>query len=146
MTPVQLNNLLTEIKNNISAIKKTYAVVDDSQLVNYLQELYSSDNQILLGVFPDFGFTGNVSGYRKTSVQMMMILEKADYSTLTYEEYIALFERTYQTAEAIVRFLINKSEMGCSSLLEHIDVGGITIEPIWKKADCNGWSINFETR
>ena len=74
MTPVQLNNLLTEIKNNISAIKKTYAVVDDSQLVNYLQELYSTDNQILLGVFPDFGFTGNVSGYRQTSIQMMMIL------------------------------------------------------------------------
>jgi hypothetical protein len=56
MTPVQLNNLLTEIKNNISAIKKTYAVVDDSQLVNYLQDLYSTDNQNLEKLPIEFGY------------------------------------------------------------------------------------------
>ena len=146
MTPVQLNNLLTEIKTEIPSIKKTYALVDDSQLVNYLQDFHSADNQLLLGVFPDYGKTGNVSGHRTTSVNMLMILEKSDYSTLTYDEYIALFERTFQTANTIVDFLISKAEMGCSSLLEHIDVEGITIEPVWRKADCNGYSINFETR
>lgn len=146
MTPVQLNNLLTEIKDNISAINKTYAVVHDSQLVDYLQDFTAGDNQLLIGVFPDYGYTGDVSSYRTTSVEMMMVLEKCDYSTLTYEEYIALFERTCQTARAIVDFLISKAEMGCSSLLEHIDVSGITIEPVWKKGDCNGYSINFDTK
>lgn len=145
MSPQQLNTLLTEIKAKVAAINSAWMVIDDSQLVKTLAEKYSEDNMFLVGVLPSYGTNGsNADSYRNTTRSMLFVLEKTDYSDNDQEQFIELFERTFQAAKLIREEILNLATESCSGFLRHIAVDSIQILPEWKKADCNGWSINFE--
>lgn len=145
MSPLQLKALLEEIKNAIPGINKSWTVVDDSQLSKKISDCDDEDNMLLVGVLPNYGTTGaNADSYRDTTQSMIMVLEKTDYSDLDDDEFIDLFERTFQVARAVRNYILEISSEGCNSALRNIFVDSLTIEPIWKKADCNGWSINFD--
>ena len=145
MSPLQLKALLLQIQNAIPQIKKSWCVVDDSQLSTKISDCRNEDNMLLVGMIPNYGTTGtNADSYRDTTQGMIMILEKTDYSNLTDDEFIDLFERTYQVAKSVRNMLLQLATEGCNSSVRNIFVDSLTIEPVWKKSDCNGYLINFD--
>ena len=145
MSPQQFNTLLTQLKASITEINSAWLVIDDSQLVKTLAEKYKEDNMFLVGVLPSYGTSGsNADSYRNQTTAMLFILEKIDYSDLDQEQFIEVFEETYQVAKAVREKILNLATEGCSGFLRDIFVDSIRIDPEWKKSDCNGWSISFD--
>ncbi len=145
MSPKELQELLIEIKSEIPEINSTWLVVDDSQLGNTLENKSLSDNAYLIGVMPNYGtLAKNQDNYKETITSQLLILEKTDYSELTQDEFIAVFERTYQIMRKVKLLLISKMEERCYSQLYNLDVDALDAFPVWKKSQCNGWSLDLE--
>lgn len=143
MSPKEYNEFLQELKSEIEGINKAWLVVDDSQLGNTLERRSAEDNAFLVGVLPSYGTNGKRDAVKDTLVSQLLIIEKTDYSELTEEEFVNIFERTYQLAKKVRNFLIEKMESGCYISFANLDIDGIEIVPIWKKSQCNGWSVEF---
>lgn len=145
MSPLQFNNLLQELKNRVPGIGAAWMVVDDSQLTKNLSDRSQDENTFLVGVLPNYGNTGdNADAWRETTQGLILILDKTDYSELSQEDFIQVFEDTYQKAKAVKMAIIEMVTEGCNSALRFLEVSSLQMEPEWKKAQCNGWSLSFD--
>lgn len=145
MSPLQFNTLVTQLKDSIAEINSAWMVIDDSQLVKTLAEKYKEDNMFLVGVLPNYGTNGsNADSYRGSVSAMLFVFEKTDYSDLDQEQFLSVFERTYQVAIAVRERILNLATKECSGFLNHIIVDSINIKAEWRKSDCNGYSISFD--
>lgn len=146
MTPKEFREFIQETKTEIEGINRAWIVVDDSQLGQSLEQRSKEDNAYLIGVLPSYEpQVRNSDNVKSAIISQILVLEKTDYSELTEDEFIDVFERTYQIAKSVAERLQNKLDGGCffggsMPLLEELE-----IIPIWKKSQCNGWSINFST-
>lgn len=146
MTPKEFREFIQETKTEIEGINRAWIVVDDSQLGQSLEQRSKEDNAYLIGVLPSYeAQVRNSDNVKSAIISQILVLEKTDYSELTEDEFIDVFERTYQIAKSVAERLQNKLDGGCffggsMPLLEELE-----IIPIWKKSQCNGWSINFST-
>lgn len=144
MTPKEFREFIQETKTEIEGINRAWIVVDDSQLGQSLEQRSKEDNAYLIGVLPSYEpQVRNSDNVKSAIISQILVLEKTDYSELTEDEFIDVFERTYQIAKSVAERLQNKLDGGCffggsMPLLEELE-----IIPIWKKSQCNGWSINF---
>lgn len=146
MSPKQLKELLSEIKSSVPGINAAFPVVDDSQLATKIENKSTFDNIMLIGVLPQYGRNGvNVDSSKRDLAGMLLIVEKTDYSDLSDDDFIDLYERTFVVAEAVEKHLLNNASEGCYSTLSFLDVNSIIIRPVWKKAGCNGYSLEFDT-
>lgn len=145
MSPLELKELLAEIKAELPVINRTKGVVNDSMLGNCLENHSRDDNQLLIGVLPSYGSIGkDTDNVRQTAICQLMILEKTAYGDLTDDQFWSIFERTYQTAKKVKEILIRKAGEDCLPHFVNIDVNGLDINPIWGLAECNGYSIDFD--
>ena len=145
MSPIELKELLAEIKAEVTAINKTKGVVSDGQLISKLDEISKDDNQILIGVLPSYGSNGeNVDNVRETTICQLMVVEKVSYSDLDEDEFWAVFERAYQSIKLVREIIIRKAGEECLPYLANIDVNSLDINPIWGLSDCNGYSFDFD--
>ncbi|WP_018676130.1 hypothetical protein [Riemerella columbina] len=145
MSPKLFNELLQEIKSEIEGINKAWIVVDDSQLGNTLERREKSDNAYLVGVLPSYGTDAiNADAIKDTMVSQIMVLEKTDYSELSEEEFIEVFERTYQLMRKVRNILIRKISDPCYMPMANIDLNALDFDPVWKKSQCNGWSLDIQ--
>lgn len=146
MSPKQFKELLAELKAAVGAINSTMTVVDDSQLATRMQNKSTLDNIILVGVLPEYGHSGaNVDSYKQNMTGQLLIVEKTDYSDLDDDQFIDLFERCYQAAEEVKKKLLALASTGCYPMLMMLDINSLDIYPVWKKAECNGYSIDLQT-
>lgn len=146
MSPKQLRELLAELKTAIPGINSIIPVVDDSQLATKIENKSTADNIILVGVLPQYGRSGsNADRSKRDMAGMLLIVEKTDYSDFTDEAFIELYERTFLVADAVEKYLLTKASEGCYNLLSFLDVNSLIIRPVWKKAGCNGYSLEFDT-
>lgn len=145
MTPIELKELLSEIKSDIPEIKKTISLIDDSDLADFVAEMSSSDNMALVGVIPSYQHSGEIGAFKILPVFQLQIIEKTDYSALDNDQYVMLYERTLQVIFKVRDFILDKIEEGCYPLLSDLDVTGLVIDPIKKRAQCNGWTLDVIT-
>ena len=146
MTPVQLNNFLEEVKNSFDEITDTNFVYDDSELVDTMAELNYSSKQILIGVLPEHSHSGRLDSVKMNNICQFLILEKVDYSDFPRIKKVELYERTLNTAQKLRDYILNKISESCTSIFDNIEVNTINIVPVGKKADGNGYSLEFEIR
>jgi hypothetical protein len=144
MTPLELKELLSEIKSGIPEIKRTISLIDDSDLSDFTENLVSSE-MALIGVIPSYGHRGKIGAYRTVPVFQLDIIEKTDYSAIDNDQYVQLYERTLKIMFQVRDFLLEKVEEGCYPMLSNIDVTSLEIDPIKKKSQCNGWSMDILT-
>lgn len=145
MSPLQLNNLLKELKTRVPGIGATWMVVDDSQLTKNLGERTSEENTFLVGALPNYGTTGDhADAVRETVRGFLLIVDKTDYSELPYEDFVSSFETTYQKAKAVKEAMLAMVSEGCNPALRNLDVNSLQMEPEWKNAQCNGWNLSFD--
>lgn len=145
MSPLELYELLQELKAEIPEINSAWIVVDDSQLIKNLGEKSRDDTLFLVGILPSYGTNGNsADAYKDTAVSQLMILDKTDYGDLKDDDLVALFERTYQVAKAVKLALLRIATEECRIYLSGLEVNSLDLDPVWKKAECNGWSLDLE--
>lgn len=144
MTPKEFREFIQETKTEIDGINRAWIVVDDSQLGQSLEQRSKDDNAYLIGVLPSYeAQVRNSDNVKDAIISQILVLEKTDYSELTEDEFIDVFERTYQIAKSVAERLQNKLDGGCFFAGSMLLLEDLEIIPIWKKSQCNGWSINF---
>ena len=145
MTPITwLRSYTQELHDSIEGINFNKIVVDDSEITDYLRELRSSDNLMLLGVVPESSATArDEDSFQLKTSSMFWVLEKTSDSNMPYDDMQAMWERTYVAAEAIIRKMMQDKIDGECATLRRLDPNSITITPVWKKASTNGWVIEF---
>ncbi|OBQ56111.1 hypothetical protein JJL45_05140 [Tamlana sp. s12] len=142
-----LRGYSTRLKDFIPAINFDKVIVDDTQMVNFLQDRSRLDNQLLFTVIPDFNPTGtNLDNLQFQSQTLMLVLYKTNYSDISHDEFLDIMQETLLTAVAIKEKMIddklNYTAAGCL-YMKQLNANSITIKPVWGKAECNGWSIEF---
>lgn len=147
MGPLDLQNLLTHFEGVISEINKTWMVIDDTHVVNTLGDVSLEENMFLVGLVPQYNTQGdNSDNFRTVAYGQFLILEKTDYSNLDKQQFLDVFQRTFAVAENIRNLLIEYSaEKQCEfPFLMQMDLNSLKMEPIYKLAQCNGWSLEFD--
>ena len=125
-------------------------VVDDSELSKILKERVPEDNTFLIAIVPQFIMKGDEDQAKWENVLMFFILDKTDYSEHDRDSYLNIFVQTQAKAQAFVEKLLedksNQDGMFCG-FLSWLDENSISVNPVWKKDGCNGWSveINLDT-
>ena len=144
MTPIELKEMLAEIKSEIPEIMKTISLIDDSDLSDFAAEMMTSE-MVLVGVIPSYEHVGKIGAFKTLPIFQLDIVEKTDYSAINNDEYVALYDRTLRIMFKVRNFVLEKIEEGCYPMLSNIDVTSMTIDPVKKKAQCNGWSMDILT-
>jgi hypothetical protein len=144
MTPIELKEMLSEIKSEIPEITSTICLIDDSDLSDFAGDL-TPNNMALVGVIPSYEHLGKIGAFKTLPIFQLDIIEKTDYSAINNDEFVALYERTLKVLFKVRDFVLEKIEDGCYPMLSNIDVTSMTIDPIKKKSQCNGWSMDVLT-
>ncbi len=143
----RLNEFLVEAKAEISTIKYTAMVVDDSQLVKLLKDRETDENNYLICIVPQFGINGTEDTTKWNNQLMFMVLASSGRSNITLEEQVGILESTRATAEALVVYMVGEKtgDNGnlCGMMNELVE-NSIMVSPIWEKAQCCGWMIQID--
>jgi hypothetical protein len=143
----KLREFLEETKTAITEINFQQLVVDDSELEKFMQERSDTDNVMLFGVVPDFQLRGQEDAVKWNNQLLFFIVKKSSSRDLTHEKYLEVFEDTQEVARKFVDKIItdkhNNNLMGCP-FLQEIDESSVAVNPVWRKAQCNGWVIEFD--
>lgn len=145
MTPLELKELLSEIKSEIPEINTAKTVVDDADITRFVGDLNTDHNMVLIGAIPSYSHKGKISAFQMLPVFTLFVMEKCDYSSISNDEYIVLLDRTFAVMVKVRDFLLEKIEDGCYELLNGLDVTAMEIDPAKHKADLNGWSMDIIT-
>lgn len=142
-----LRNYAERLKEAIDTINYKEVIVDDSQLVNMLDNIETSKKHLLFMVLPDFSNSGrNVDDIRKRTDTVILVLQKTSYSDITHDEFLDIMQETLLSAKAIetkmIADMLDYTEAGCM-YMKQLNVPSISIQPVWGLAECNGWSLEF---
>lgn len=142
-----LRTYAERLETAIATINYNQVIVDDSQLINFLEERTTDDNHMLFLVLPDFRNDGtNVDDIKKRTDTLILVLQKTDYSDITHDEFLDIMQETLLSAQAVEAKMISDmfdyTEAGCM-YMKQLNVPSISIQPVWGLAECNGWSIEF---
>ena len=141
----KLLEFIAEAKATIPSINRAEMVVDDSELTRFLESHRPSDNTFLIAVLPQFSTIGGEDGIKMNNMLQFFILDKSTTKNLKHDEYLNMFATTQQTAiDFLMMILEAKQESDFCGIWAELRESGIEIQPVWRKADCNGWVINIE--
>lgn len=142
--PVTLKETIMEATAAIPDIRRREIVATDDEFVDVLGELKTGDNLLLVAVLPAYGGFGQQDQAGVYSYMQFFVLQKVDYKALkNRDEYLAVFQRTLDAAAAFVRDLFGISALNCSDEQLQYDY---QIRPISRKAQCNGYEIQIDSR
>lgn len=146
----ELDAYLQQKKANLAAVNFVRCAVGKDEVINFLNIIKSTDNQIMLALIPDANTNKSQSedNINLNNALSFLFLEKTDYSeTSKYEEWLAVLSRTQVTALAFMKELINDKSEGSCGFNRFLDYKNISINPEVGLASCNGWSVDvyFDT-
>lgn len=143
----RLYEWLIETKAKITEINSVELVVDDSELVNQMERKKPADNYILVSIIPEFNTapSNGVDAILHNNFLMFMVLKKLDYSSFkSQDERIAFWNESQQVMKKLEAELIGAIETGAEGLCPEfmgLDEKTISIQPVWKFAQGNGWML-----
>lgn len=142
---LELEQYLDEIKEAVPAIKTTYLVIDDSQIIEIVKDIRESDNLILLGIVPSHSVSGsNVDNLRSKDIMAFLVVKKADRK-IKHSDFIANLYSCQQAIRAVELKMLSDmaNDDNCGSLMRQLEVTSIDINPIYYLAGTDGYEINF---
>jgi len=143
-----LKEFTAEMQSSITGINKSIVILDDSELTNFLKELKLSDNSVLIAIMPQFPVQGQDDAIKWNNQLQFMILKKsADRDFKNHDEYLDMFQETQLLMKQFVEILLS-SKTGdngdiCGLLNEMVEQS-LLVYPVWRKAQCNGWAVEFD--
>jgi hypothetical protein len=137
--------VLRDEENN-KMFKFTDMIIDDSELAKILKERVSEDNTFLISVMPDFRIKGSEDNLKWENILQFFILDKTDYSDHNRDGFRNIFVQTQIKAKAFVDKLLddkaNHEGVFCG-FLSWLREDSISVTPVWKMNECNGWTITI---
>lgn len=139
----EFKQYLIELQNEIEGINLNKMVIDETQLTKYINDMYSDQNALLLGLLPNFGNNNprDADGLIWRGYTEFMIVEKTDYSTLTETELVDQYDRLYIIIDKIKDKIINDHTNDTCGFLRGLVPSGFQIVEIFNLAQCNGWTM-----
>ena len=141
---LQLQQYLDEVKSAVPAIKTTYLVIDDSQIVEIMKDVRESDNLILLALVPSHAVTGNnYDNSQSKDIMAFLVLKKAERK-IRHSEFINNLHSCQQAMRAVeLKLLIDMADDENCSFLRQLEPSSLTIDPVWSLAGTDGYEMNF---
>jgi hypothetical protein len=125
-------------------VNTSHILLNEGEVINFLSAMKKSDNQLMLVIMPDARSRAkDEDNIIMNNSVGFLFLEKTEYSAARKDEWIAIFERTQESALAFTRKIINDKSEGDCSFNRFLDVNNISIEPLTNLASCNGWSVEI---
>lgn len=138
-----LKDLNENILQAIPEINYQQMIIDDSQLVKFLQEISFDQNILLFSLIPDYNSQGTKDSAQVITVAQFLVLKKT-YDNIGHDQFITDLKETEKASFKIQEYLIEQSEIDCD--LRFFSESTWQMSPIWNYAGCNGFSINFSLR
>lgn len=135
-----LRNLLDTLKATISDINYTQMIIDDSQMVKFMQNISRDQNLLLFCLVPDYNTQGTNNSVQTITVVQMLIFKKS-YDSIEHDQFLSDMEETEQAGFKIKDYLVEARDTDCD--LRFFKESEWQMSPIWNLASCNGYSINF---
>jgi hypothetical protein len=121
-------------------------IIDDSELSKILKERTVDEDTMFISVLPSYRMKGQEDNAKWDNVLQFFILDKTDYSEHDRDGFKNIFVKTQIKAQAFIYKLLNdkadNNSLFCG-FLSYLDENSITVDPVWKKEGCNGWTINI---
>ena len=136
----QLENLLDAIQTALPAINYHEMVIDDSQLVKFMQSIKASQNLMLFCLVPDYNGQGTNNAVQTITVVQLLVMKKA-IDTRSHKSFLADLKETEAAGFAIKDYLVDQRDINCD--LRFFKEANWQMSPIWNLAGSNGYSINF---
>lgn len=144
INPVYLKELLMEATSLLPSIKRKEVLVTDDELVELLGDHKAGDNILLIAVLPTYGGYGQEDEAGVISYMQFFLLEKVDYKSFkNRDEYLAVFERTLAATTAFLLEMFTATGRNCTDEILQYDY---QIRPISRKAQCNGYEIQIDSK
>ena len=135
-----LKNLLNSLQASISAINYTEMIIDDSQMVKFMQNISKDENLLLFCLIPDYNSQGTTNAVQTITVVQMLVFKKS-YDSIEHDQFINDMQEVEQAAFKIKDFLVDARDNDCD--FRFFKESEWQMSPIWNMASCNGYSINF---
>lgn len=144
----RFREFLVETKQEMEGINFAEMVIDDSQFVSFLKERKESDNAMLFGVVPQYPLDGREDMYQWINQLQFFILVKRSNRD-SHDALMLNMETTRAIVQEFVEYVIlnavGESNFFCG-LSNELLSGSLLVHPVWNKAQCDGWAIEFDLR
>lgn len=145
IAPKRFREYLVEIKAEIESINKCRMVIDDSQVVEVLKSMKSSDNLLLLGIIPEYnsGTSKSLDNVNWQTHTAFLVLKYVNYSSLKEDDEAEVWEETFQAANKLKEKILYDAGAGSNTCPEisNISEKSLDIQPVWKLGGCNGYIL-----
>lgn len=121
-------------------------IIDDSELSKVLKERVEEDNTYLISVMPDFQMKGEEDNSKWENILQFFILDKTDYSEHDRDGFRNIFVQTqYKASRFVYKLLEDKANVDgiFCGFLSWLKEDSISVTPVWKKEQCNGWMVQI---
>lgn len=147
INPLSLKTFVTEMQANIETINHSEVVIDDTQLVKFLQALKKEHNHILMGVIPEYPLEGDQDKVKWNNKMLFFILQKVNATNTTHSEFLTILDETLQSARAFAEILLSQKSGDNGdfcAITNDLKEDTLRIVPVWNKAECHGWMISLD--
>jgi hypothetical protein len=124
----------------------TDMIIDTTELSKVLKERVEEDNTFLISVMPDYDMNGEQDNSKWENMLQFFILDKTDYSEHDRDEFLNIFVKTQIKTRAFVDKLLEdktNSEGIFCGFLSWLKEDSISVKPVWKMNECNGWTVTI---
>ncbi len=140
----RLKEFVAECKSELHAIKETKIVVSTDEVAKLMKEHHEDNNILMIAIVPEHDIKGKEDNTMVDNGTIFYFLEKIDYSELSHDEYLAVFERTQLVAkEFVLKILSDKEDNKFCGLFSHLADNAFQISPIKALNSCNGYFVNL---
>ncbi|EHO13811.1 hypothetical protein [Myroides odoratimimus] len=139
----RLKEFVAECKSDIQAIKATDIVVSTDEVAKLMKEHNEENNILMIAIVPEHDIKGKEDSAMVDNGTIFYFLEKTDYSEVTQDGYLEVFERTQLVAKEFVeKILSDKEDNKFCGLFQHLADNVFQISPIKALSSCNGYFVN----
>lgn len=142
---MQFQTYLEHLKETIPAINTVHLAMDDDQIADFVKDMRSSDNMLLVGIIPSHQPRSvNEDTVMNKDLVALLVLQKGDRK-IKHSEFLQVLHGCQLAAKTIELQLLEDmySYNGGCSFLSLLEVDSITIEPVRALAGTDGYEINF---
>ena len=146
ITPLILQTICNDLVSSINGLKTSFVVVDDSQLENFLKELEDEQNNVLIGIIPQYKGQGDFDNARLSNPITFMCLHRTNSKDIDHQDFVQILNDAALQCYEIYKYFLYESEdnQDYCNITNNFLVNSVNIYPMWWVHECNGYAIDVE--
>lgn len=146
ITPLILQSICNDLVTAINGLNSTFVVIDDSQLENFLKELEDDQNNVLIGIIPQYKGLGDFDNARLSNPITFMCLHRSNSKNIDHQEFLEILNVAALQCYEIFKYFLYESDQNKDycNITNNFITKSVNIYPVWWKYECNGYAIDVE--